>query len=201
MPETELASAGRAEQERYDLLLKGGHVIDPKNGLSGVMDLAVRGGRIARVAKDVHASTASQVIDLSGYYVTPGLIDIHVHVDPLDTPFSVVADGQSYTVNGDSLCSNGETEVCGESDVGVCQLGIRTCTAGVWGTCEGAVYPTTEICDNGLDDDCDGWTDLDDASCSVAPTSILITQVAYDTPGDDSLEEFVDIFNTPFCWF
>lgn len=65
---------------RYDLLLKGGHVIDPANGLDGKRDVAVLLGKIAAVEKDIPAKEAAKVVDVSGLYVTPGLIDIHYHV-------------------------------------------------------------------------------------------------------------------------
>jgi dihydroorotase len=67
-------------QQRYDLLLKGGHVIDPKNNLSKPMDVAIAGGKIAQVAPEIPSSQARRVADVKGLYVTPGLIDIHVHV-------------------------------------------------------------------------------------------------------------------------
>jgi len=67
-------------QQAYDLLLKGGHVIDPKNNINAVLDVAIKDGRIARVAPDIPASEATRVANVQGLYVTPGLIDIHVHV-------------------------------------------------------------------------------------------------------------------------
>jgi dihydroorotase len=66
----------------FDLLLRGGHVIDPANGRDGPMDVAITGDRIARVAPAIDAGAATRVVDVSGLYVTPGLIDIHVHVYP-----------------------------------------------------------------------------------------------------------------------
>ncbi len=76
-----LLFAGSAcAQEKYDLLLRGGHVIDPKNKVSGVRDVAVRDGKIAAVAPKIDPATARKAVDVTGYYVTPGLIDIHVHV-------------------------------------------------------------------------------------------------------------------------
>jgi len=76
-----MAMVVRAEaQTTYDVLLRGGHVIDPRNGVDGVMDVAVAGGKVAAVRADIDPGTARQVIDVSGLYVTPGLIDIHVHV-------------------------------------------------------------------------------------------------------------------------
>ena len=69
-----------AEPEaRYDLMIRGGHVIDPRNGIDGVRDVAVWGGRIARVAADLPADRADVVVLAEGLYVVPGLVDIHVH--------------------------------------------------------------------------------------------------------------------------
>lgn len=67
-------------QERYDLLLKGGHVIDPRNRINAVRDVAIRDGRIAAVGENLPADAARRVVDVTGLYVTPGLVDIHVHV-------------------------------------------------------------------------------------------------------------------------
>ena len=69
-----------AAQSRYDLLLKGGHVIDAKNNISAVRDVAISGGRIAAVAANIPAADARQTIDVSDLYVTPGLVDMHTHV-------------------------------------------------------------------------------------------------------------------------
>jgi dihydroorotase len=66
-------------QKQYNLLLKQGHVIDPKNGVDGVMDVAVADGKIACVAEDIPDADAENRVDVSGLYVTPGLVDIHVH--------------------------------------------------------------------------------------------------------------------------
>jgi len=65
---------------RYDLLLKGGHVIDPANYIDDVRDVAVFQGKIAAVEKNIPADQAGKVVDVSQLYVTPGLIDIHYHV-------------------------------------------------------------------------------------------------------------------------
>ena len=80
--------ASVVDTPRYDLLLKGGHVIDPANERDGRMDVAVSGSKIAAVEKDIPANQAAKVVDVSGLYVTPGLIDIHYHIGhggaPLD---------------------------------------------------------------------------------------------------------------------
>jgi dihydroorotase len=73
------AVAGAAEP-KYDLLLRGGHVIDPKNGVDAVRDVAIAGGKVAAVAPRIEPADAFKTIDVPGLYVTPGLIDIHVHV-------------------------------------------------------------------------------------------------------------------------
>jgi len=67
-------------QPKYDLLIRGGHVIDPRNGINEVRDVAVSKGLIASVARNIPASDAARVVDAAGLYVTPGLVDIHVHV-------------------------------------------------------------------------------------------------------------------------
>ncbi|MDE0163921.1 MAG: amidohydrolase/deacetylase family metallohydrolase [Bryobacterales bacterium] len=66
--------------QTYDLLLKGGNVIDPRNGINAPMDVAVSGNKIARVAESISPTDAKMTVDVSGFYVTPGLVDIHVHV-------------------------------------------------------------------------------------------------------------------------
>lgn len=67
-------------QTAYDLLLKGGHVIDPKNRINALMDVSIKDGKIARVAANIPASEARKTVNVGGLTVTPGLIDIHVHV-------------------------------------------------------------------------------------------------------------------------
>ena len=63
----------------YDLLIKGGHVIDAANGIDEVMDVGIAGRVVAGVAKDIPESQGRRVVDASGKYVTPGLIDLHAH--------------------------------------------------------------------------------------------------------------------------
>jgi len=65
---------------RYDLLLKGGHVIDPANHIDDVRDIAISQGKIAAAEKNIPVEQAGKVVDVSKLYVTPGLIDIHYHV-------------------------------------------------------------------------------------------------------------------------
>jgi dihydroorotase len=74
------AASGLLAQPAYDVLLKGGHVVDPKNRIDAVMDVAVAGGKIARVAAEIPAGQARTVVNVKGLYVTPGLVDIHTHL-------------------------------------------------------------------------------------------------------------------------
>ena len=67
-------------QPKYDLLLRGGHVVDAKNHLSAIRDVAIRDGLIAAVEEHIDPGTALKTVDIKGFYVTPGLVDIHVHV-------------------------------------------------------------------------------------------------------------------------
>lgn len=66
--------------QEYDLLIRNAHLIDAKNHIDAPMDVAVTGGRIAKVSPGIPAGKAKQVIDAAGLYIMPGLIDIHAHV-------------------------------------------------------------------------------------------------------------------------
>ncbi|MGA2120397.1 MAG: amidohydrolase/deacetylase family metallohydrolase [Bryobacteraceae bacterium] len=74
------ASLAFAQPQPYDLLLQGGHVIDARNNIDAVSDVAIRGGKIALVAQHIDPAQAFKVVNVAGLYVTPGLVDIHVHV-------------------------------------------------------------------------------------------------------------------------
>ncbi len=65
---------------QFDLLIKGGEVVDPGAGYSGQLDIGIKRNRIAAVDRDIPAESAANVIDASGQYVTPGLVDLHTHV-------------------------------------------------------------------------------------------------------------------------
>src|SRR5688572_3498188 len=71
---------GISQAQQYDLLIKNGRVIDPKNHIDSVLDVAIARGKIAKVAKNISASEAARSVDATGLFVTPGLIDIHTHV-------------------------------------------------------------------------------------------------------------------------
>lgn len=83
-----LCSPNAAQAPSYDIVLKGGHVIDPANNLDAVLDVAIAAGKIAAVAKEIPPGQAKKVVDVKGLFVVPGLIDIHYHIGhggaPLD---------------------------------------------------------------------------------------------------------------------
>ena len=96
-------------ETRYDVLLKSGHTIDPLNHIDGKMDVAITGGKIAAVAAEIDPASAAKVIDVSGHTVTPGIIDIHVHVYHTREPegLSVMADSHSFRSGVTTLVDTG----------------------------------------------------------------------------------------------
>jgi dihydroorotase len=75
-----MIQVGTLQAQQVDILLKGGHVIDPKNKIDSRMDVAIVENKIVQVAPDIPITNAKKVIDVRGLFVTPGLIDMHVHV-------------------------------------------------------------------------------------------------------------------------
>lgn len=82
-----------ANAQSYSIVIKGGLVIDPKNGINEVMDIAIQDGKIASVAKNINTTGAAQVINAKGLIVAPGLIDIHGHVFAGTQPDRYLSDG------------------------------------------------------------------------------------------------------------
>jgi dihydroorotase len=97
--------ASLAQAPTYDLVLKGGHVIDGRNNLSAVRDVAIRGGLVAAVAPNIQAAPPTRIVDVTGLYVTPGLIDIHVHVYPGEKLRTYAGGDQSVMPDGFTLRS------------------------------------------------------------------------------------------------
>jgi dihydroorotase len=81
-------------QTQYDLLIQGGHMVDAKNHINGTRDVAMKDGKIAAVADHIDPATALKTVDAKGLYVTPGLIDIHVHV--------YASTGEAHSYAGDN---------------------------------------------------------------------------------------------------
>ncbi|MEO8474380.1 MAG: amidohydrolase/deacetylase family metallohydrolase [Chryseolinea sp.] len=97
--------------QQIDILIKGGHVIDPKNNLDGKMDIAITSGKISKVADDIAASSAKKVVNATGLYVTPGLIDMHVHVFIGNDLGAYIADGQTSVAPDGFTFRSGVTTV------------------------------------------------------------------------------------------
>ena len=103
--------------QTYTTILKGGHLIDPKNNIDRVMDVAIQDGKIAAIAQNIDPKLGKQVIDLTGKYVTPGLIDIHGHVFAGTDPdgqlengfFSLPADGFTFRVGVTTIVDCGDS--------------------------------------------------------------------------------------------
>lgn len=103
------------QAQEFDMLLKGGHVIDPKNNIDSKMDVAITGGKISRVAANIPSNSAKKTVNVSGFYVTPGVIDMHVHVfagtkDPGYTGFEIT-NGFGSVVPDDFTLRSGVTTV------------------------------------------------------------------------------------------
>ncbi len=99
---------------QFDLVLKGGHLIDPQNGIDAPKDIGIEGKTIAAVDADLPTKGAGQVIDVSGLYVTPGLVDIHVHAyataghrDTWAGDNSILPDGFSFRTGVTTLVDTG----------------------------------------------------------------------------------------------
>src|ERR1051326_3270001 len=93
--------AAPASAQEFDFLIQKGHVIDGRNHLSAVRDVAIKDGRIAAVAANIASSRALKTVDAGGLFVTPGLIDIHVHVFP--GPKHATYDGGDWGVYPDGF--------------------------------------------------------------------------------------------------
>lgn len=98
-------------QRPYRILIKGGHLIDAKNNINEKMDIAIQDGKIAMVAKHIDTALAVQVVDASGMYVTPGLIDLHAHVFYGFDPDSYLSGGTVAVLPDQSTFRSGVTTV------------------------------------------------------------------------------------------
>ena len=98
----------------YDLLIKGGHLIDPKNELDAPKDVAIKNGKVAAIEQDIAVNKAAQVIDAKGLYITPGLVDIHMHAyataghpDEWAGDNSILPDGFSFRTGVTTMVDTG----------------------------------------------------------------------------------------------
>jgi len=96
--------------QQYDLLIKNGHVIDPKNNINAVKDIAIANGKSAKVGNDISATETKKLIDATGLYVVPGLIDMHTHVF-VGSRANAFADGINSVSADDFTFRSGVTTV------------------------------------------------------------------------------------------
>ncbi len=87
-----LAGAAMGPNDKFDLVIKGGDVLDPSQSLRGKRDIGIRWGAIEAIENDIPAARASKTIDATGKLVTPGLIDLHSHVYPYGSAIGIPAD-------------------------------------------------------------------------------------------------------------
>lgn len=104
--------------QTYDIVLKGGHLIDAKNNIDGLMDLAITDGKIAEVARNIPKGKAARSIDVSGLYITPGLIDMHVHVFMGNEPGAYIANGATGVMPDGFTFRSGVTTVVDAGSAG-----------------------------------------------------------------------------------
>jgi dihydroorotase len=110
-----ILTAGFAMAQTYSIVIKGGQVIDPANNINELMDVAVSEGRIVLVSKNIDPKEAKQVVDASGLYVVPGLIDIHAHLfqgtnsdqQYMNGPSAVTPDGFTFRVGVTTIVDAG----------------------------------------------------------------------------------------------
>ena len=96
------APASPLSAARYDLVIKGGRVLDPSRHVDRVADVAIEGGRIRAIQPNIASAGAAEVLDARGRIVTPGLIDLHVHVGADLPPATLLRDGVTSMVDGGS---------------------------------------------------------------------------------------------------
>jgi len=110
-------TANFVQAQFYSIVIKDGHVIDPKNNIDGIMDIAIKGDTIVKIAKTIDGKDAMQVVDAHGMYVTPGIIDIHTHDfygnNPdqylMDATAAVVPDGFTFRVGVTTVVDAGSS--------------------------------------------------------------------------------------------
>src|SRR5215218_31354 len=109
------AYAAMGPTDKFDLVIKGGDVLDPSQSLRGKRDIGIRYGLIEALEADIPAARADKLLDASGKLVTPGLIDLHSHVYPYGSAIGIPAD--------ELVQFQGTTTVLSAGDAGVNNLG------------------------------------------------------------------------------
>src|ERR1700736_3384836 len=89
---TPSAEAAMGPADKFDLVIKGGDVLDPSQSLRGKRDIGIRWGVVEAIEPEIPAARISKMIDASGKLVTPGLVDLHCHVYPYGSAIGIPAD-------------------------------------------------------------------------------------------------------------
>ena len=89
---TAFLRSATAQESKFDLVIKGGEVLDPSQDLRGKRDIGVRFGRIEMIEESIPAERANRLLDAEGALVTPGLVDLHTHVFPYGSAIGIPAD-------------------------------------------------------------------------------------------------------------
>src|SRR5256885_6234551 len=134
------ASAAIGPTDKFDLVIKGGDVLDPSQSLRGKRDIGIRWGVIEAVEAEIPAARASKTIDASGKLVTPGLVDLHCHVYPYGSAIGIPAD--------ELVQFQGTTTVVSAGDAGVNNLAALR--RYIVAQSRARVYPFVHIANNGL---------------------------------------------------
>src|SRR6266700_2297210 len=85
-------NAAMGPNDKFDLVIKGGDVLDPSQSLKGKRDIGIRWGAVEAIEPDIPAARALKTIDAAGKLVTPGLVDLHCHVYPYGSAIGIPAD-------------------------------------------------------------------------------------------------------------
>jgi dihydroorotase len=104
-----MLAPGALRAQQIDLLLKNGHLLDPKNQIDAVMDVAILDGKVFEVAPHISENNAKKIIDIRGLYISPGFIDIHTHV--FVGSKTAFGDGINSLSPDDFTCRSGVTTV------------------------------------------------------------------------------------------
>ena len=134
------ANAAMGPNDKFDLVIKGGDVLDPSQSLRGKRDIGIRWGVIEAVETEIPAARASKTIDASGKLVTPGLIDLHSHVYPYGSAIGIPAD--------ELVQFQGTTTVVSAGDAGVNNLAALR--RYIVAQSRARIYAFVHIANNGL---------------------------------------------------
>ena len=134
------ANAAMGPNDKFDLVIKGGDVLDPSQSLRGKRDIGIRWGVIEAVENEIPAARAAKTIDASGKLVTPGLIDLHSHVYPYGSAIGIPAD--------ELVQFQGTTTVVSAGDAGVNNLAALR--RYIVAQSRARIYAFVHIANNGL---------------------------------------------------